>query len=158
VLESQTTARGRIDAVLAGRGHDASLYVSLQRRPREDGELTIVLAMPVRAVEGIVEGLEVDVVCEEPGCRIFLEGGDPLGKTQSFDCGVTASMGENTCRWVGTIDPPDGEACDDKMTRRGTMQFHRLRIIVPVEQSFARIGLKAVRINGDVRKVLTGLA
>lgn len=152
VLASQSTPRGRIDSVLAGRDENASLYLSVQRRRDEEGPLTIVLAMPVRAVEGVVEGLEIDVVCEEPGCRLFLEGGDPLGQTRSFDCGVAEGAGRVTCRWVGEITPQEGAP------ERGTMQFHRIRLVIPAELEFARLGLMSVRVLGDVHPVLTGLA
>jgi len=156
VLASQSTARGRIDTVLAGRGEDESLYVSLQRRPDEQGDVTLVMAMPVRAVEGVVEGVEIDVISEAPGWRLFLEGGDPLGESRSFDCGAVEAMGRATCRWRGTLEPTQQAGADAR--QRGTMQFHRLRIVIPPELEFARFGLVCVRVLGDVRPVSAGLA
>jgi len=145
IFESHTTAKGQV-AVQTERD-DAGSFLRIAYQWKEDDadEVTIVLALPIVAVDGRPRQLLLDVLGEADGSHLHLEYTDGRGGQLVLPMGNVDFKGWRTLRInVSKFVSP--------------LQFHRLRITSDRSTSTVQIGLRALTLTGSVRVVPAGIA
>ena len=145
VFESHTTVKGPV-AVHADRDDAGGfLRIAYQWQDADPDEGTIVLALPLIAVDGSPRQLLLEVLGDAGPWRLTLEGMDANGGGALFSFGVIDLEGGCTLR-------------ADASQSIAPLQFHRLRLTVPLASAVVRLGLRSVSLTGAVRLVPPGLA
>jgi len=145
VMESHTTAQGpvavRTDRDDAGR----FLRIAYQRQAADADEVTIVLALPLVAIDGRPRQLLLDVLGGSGVWGLQLEGMDGGGGPILFSFGVAEFEGWGTLRTEARqVATP--------------VQFHRLRLISAGSSASPDLGLRLLSVTGAVRLVPPGIA
>jgi hypothetical protein len=160
VLESRTNVRGAVTTHVAGEGEAARLQVNVRRHAGDPPDATVVLALPLAAIGGQPERLELRIAGDGSGCGLFVDATDARG------CGFTYSLGR--------VDFTGLRACsvdirlpsewwkrprnDDTQIVSPPVQLHRLGIAAGAGDMDIGIGLVALSVTGDVHLALPGIA
>ena len=139
VIGSLSSAGAAVETSLAGAGESAHLVVKIARRVGTTGPLDVGIALPPRAVIGVVERLTLDVVMGHGVCRIGLDIEDGTTGPQRLTFDAADLRGLGSC----TID------LQDRAVR--TVQCHRITIMMDELCDAVRLGLVALSFSGDAR-------
>lgn len=146
VFESHTTVKGPV-AVHVDRD-DAGDFIRIihpwQDTEAEADEVTIVLALPIVAVDGRPRQLLLDVFGDAGGCHLHLEGMDGRGNLLVLPLGLVDFAGWRTL-------------CADATKLESPVQFHRLRLTTARSSSAVHIGVRSLSLTGDVRVTAAGI-
>ena len=145
VFVSHTTVKGPVTVQADRDAAGGFLRIAYQRQDADLNEGTIVLALPLMAVDGNPRQLLFEVLGDAGPWRLTLEGMDANGGRVLFSFGVVDL--ERRC--VLRAD------ASQSIT---PLQFHRLRLAVPFSSAVVRLGLRSVFLTGAVRLVPPGLA
>ncbi len=166
LLETETTARGPVTLCVEG-GRDRSakmisafLRIALQRRTSDPPEITVVIGLPLIAIDGNPERLLLDVLGDASGCRLFVEGGDARGWGFCYSLGEVDFTGWREC-WAEVQRPTKywGQ-CKEEGRGGVVMPLQPFRVGIRLSERCRKIdvGLGALRVTGDVRLVAPGIA
>jgi len=97
VLESYTTVRGPVRTRIDGKGDEAFLLVTADLCADEPADSVVVIALPLLAVDGRPERLELALVCDQRGCAVFLDAMDATGTGLTYSFGTIDFTGAGTC-------------------------------------------------------------
>lgn len=144
VFESHTTAKGPVE-IHADRDEAGDfLRITYQRQAANSGEVTIVLALPIVAVDGRPRKLLLDVLGDAGGCRLHLEGLDARGSLLVLSFGLVDFAGWRTLRAdASQFVPP--------------VQFHRFRLTTASSSHAVRLGVRSLSLTGEVRVAAAGI-
>jgi len=173
VFESHTTAKGPVAIRADGDEAGGFLRIDYRRHEADPDEITIVLALPLVAVDGRLRKLLLDVFGDAGDCHLHLEGmdgrGDLLGVR--FGLAMRAKSSPQRSRALGlTAGWRTLRADASKLVP--PVQFHRLRVSSrpreawgevgtgtrPAESALVRLGLRTLSITGEVRFPAKGIA
>lgn len=157
VFESHTKASGAV-AVLTDRddaGH--FLRIVYERQAADADEFTIVLALPLIAVDccrsvaesradvAVKRQFLLDACGDASGCHLHLEGMDGRGNPLPLAFGPIDFAGWRTLRADGSrLVPP--------------VQFHRLCLTAARSTTAVHVGVRTLSLTGDVRAAVDGIA
>ncbi|UCE60096.1 MAG: hypothetical protein JSU63_21960 [Phycisphaerales bacterium] len=160
VLDSYTTARGVISSHVEDRGDGSVLRICLARHPDEVPDTVIVLALPLVAVDGEPERLELTVHGDGSRCRLSIDASDARGIGFSYSFGQVDFMGKRTCR--ADVCKPDEvwDECQHNHRPQVTppIQLLRLRIHFNRSAAQASVGLVALSVTGNAHRGASGIA
>jgi hypothetical protein len=144
VFESHTTAKGPV-TVQADRDDAGSfLRITYQPQAAYGDEVTIVLALPIVAVDGRPQKFLLDVFGDASGCHFYLEGMDASGSPPLLSFGLVDFIGWRTLRAdASKLAPP--------------VQFHRLRLTTAPSTHAVRLGVRSLSVTGEVRIATAGI-
>jgi len=143
VFESHTTAKGPV-TVHADRDEIGDfIRIVYQRHEADPNEVSIVLALPLVAVDGRPRQLLLDVFGDASGCHLHLEGMDASGSLLVLPFGLVDFTGWRTLRAdASKLVPP--------------VQFFRLRADITAASAPVRLGIRSLSLTGEVRVTAAG--
>ena len=151
---------GCVDFQVQRHGGESVLRVALQRHVDDTKEVKVVFALPLIAVDGLVEEFLLDIVGDASGCELFLEAGDARGWGFAYSFGRVDLKGECTC---STDAQRPGEYWGARK-EEGTpgivppVQPYRLTIVMDAACGGFDLALRALRVTGQVRLAPPGIA
>lgn len=160
LLKSQTTARGPVTIRVDCQGNDMFLRVTVTRQQDDPPEITVVIALPLLAVDGKPEEFLLNVLGDASGCRIFAEAGDAHGWGFAYSFGSVDFSDWRTC-------PADARSPSEYWGEReksGTpgivppVQLFKLGLLMSETCRTIDIGLGKLSVTGDVRIAPPGIA
>ncbi len=156
LLETYSRAEGDVRIRMVGGGEAAAyLHVGYTRVSGDAGEVVITLGLPLVGIAGALERIMLDVIGDESGCVLHLEGSDVRGRVLNYVLGSVGFVGPGTCgadarkpaeSWGTEMGGGDSPVC-----------FHRLRLVLGAGCRKIDVGLVALRVGGVVRFVPTGI-
>ena len=160
LLSTYTTARGPVSIRVVGESDDAALTLALGRHHDDPGEITVMLGLPLIAIEGRPERLELDLSGDLTGCRVFVEAADSCGVGITYTLGGEGGSGPRT--WSAKAQDPDeswGERHHGDLPGSALpLQFHRLGFALGPGCRGVDVRLTRLRVTGDVRLAGPGMA
>jgi hypothetical protein len=147
------------DPPVAG-GRSPFLRIALRRADDDPPEMIAVIALPLLAIDGNPTQLQLDVLGDASGCHLFIEAGDAVGAGFAYDLGSVDFVGWQTCRaevarpaecWAA----PGGGA---PSVFTPPLQPYRLGLTAGASCSRVDLGLAELRVSGEVRIALPGVA
>lgn len=145
VFESHTKAKGRVAVHVDRDDAGVFLRIAYERQAADADEVTIVLALPLVAVDGRPRQLLLELFGDAGGCHLHLESMDGRGSPLAMPFGVVDFDGWRTLRADGSkLAPP--------------IQLHRLRLTAAQGCASMNLGLRSLSMTGDVRVAAAGIA
>lgn len=160
LLKSQTTARGPVTVRVDCQDNDMFLRVTLTRQEDDPPEITVVIALPLLAVDGKLEEFLLDLLGDASGCRIFAEAGDTHGWGFTYSFGSVDFSGWRTCT-VNAQNPSEYWGEREKDGTPGVVppvQLFKLGLLMSESCRAIDIGLGKLSVTGDVRLAPPGIA
>jgi hypothetical protein len=160
VFESRTNVRGHVSLHLVSEGAVARLQVEIGRCTDDPPDATVVLALPLAAIGGQPERLELQVVGDGSGCGLFVDA------TDARACGFTYSLGAVDFTGLGTCSTDMRQPSEwwkrprnhDTQIVSPPVQLHHLGIAVGGGPTDIGIALVALSVTGDVHLAPPGIA
>ena len=160
LLETYSRAEGNVRIRRVGGGEAAAhLRVGYTRVSGDAGEVVITLGLPLVGIAGALERIMLDVVGDGSGGVLHLEASDVRGRVLNYVLGSVGFVGSGTCAadartpaesW-GTGMPSGAPPVTPPVC------FHRLRIVLGAGCRKIDVTLVALRVDGAVRFVPTGI-
>ena len=144
VFESHTQVKGVV-AVHADRDDAGDfLRIDYQRQAGYAGEDSIVLALPIVAVDGHLRKMLLDVFVGAGKCHFSIEVMDGRGNLFTVRFGAVDFGGWRTlCADASKLLPP--------------VQFLRLRADIAADSAPVRWALRSLSLTGEVRRLAAGI-
>ena len=159
LLKSYTTARGPVIIHVARDDDHTFLRISVTRQHDDPPRITVVLALPLLAVDGRPEEFLLDVLGDSSGCELLIDAGDAQGRGFAYSFGSADFSGWRTCR----TDVQSPSELWGEHERNGThrivppVQLYRLRIEADQSCDSANLGFRALYVTGDARLAPPGI-
>lgn len=163
VLESRTTVRGEVTIRIHPPSVDAdqaTLRITVPPQPIDLAEPTIVLALPLRAIDGEPRQLLLDLYGDAGGCRVWLEAGDATGLGLVYGLGTIHFAGWGTCTADAT-QPSERWGSQQHEGPTGVMlplHLYRLGFALQANREGMDIRLRTLGVSGDLRFAPSGIA
>lgn len=160
LLESETTARGLVAIRVDGIKPHSFLRIAMTRHSEDPPEITVLVALPLIAIDGKPQKLLLDVLGDAGGCHLFLEAGDAQGWGFAYSLGSVDFTGWRTCT-VDVQEPGEywGERREDATPGIiPPLQLYRLGLTMSERCRAVDVGLGALNVTGDVRLAPPGIA
>ena len=163
ILESKTTVRGpvamHVEPPSAGEGQ-ACLRITVAQQPAELAEPALVLALPVRALDGVPKHFLLAVCGDASGGRIRLEAADATGVSLVYAFGTLHFSGWRVCMADPTqpSNHSDGRHHEPVPVVTPPLHFHRLGFVLSDPETGIDIRLRTLGASGNVRLAAPGLA
>lgn len=143
VFESHTTAKGPVTVCADRDDAGGFLRIAYQRRDEDADGVTIVLALPLLAVDGRPKKLLLDVLGDAGGCHLHLEGMDACGNHIVLPFSLVDFTGWRTLRAdASKLEPP--------------VQIHRFRLTTAPSSHEVRLGIRSLSLTGEIRVAAAG--
>ena len=152
--------RGAATTHVEGEGETARLQVNVGRHASDPPDATVVLALPLAAIGGQPERLELQVAGDGSGCGLFIDATDARGCGFTYSLGRVDFTGLRTCS-VDMRQPSEWwkrPRNDDTQIVSPPVQLHRLGIAVGAGDVDIGFGLVALSVTGDVHLAPPGIA
>ena len=160
VLESYTTLRGPVTTRVEGRGNEAMLRVLVDPQQNEPDDATVVIGLPLVAVDGAPERLELTIDGDASRCQLLLDVTDGRGGGLTYSFGIVDFSCVRTCSvdvqrpvevWGGQYE---------RNPAKTTPPIHLLRLTIRVDTSRERVdvGLVTLAVTGEVWLAPPGIA
>ena len=160
LLSTFTTARNPVLLQIGGEGDEAGLNIGFERNADDEADIDIVLGLPLSGVDGAPRSLQLDLVGNLTGCRIFLEGMDSRGAGLTYALTDDRRPGRQV--WVAGIQhPSEYRGALPEMESPPVLvplQFHRLSVTVGPKARGLDLRLLRLRVTGDIRLCPPGIA
>ncbi len=160
LLESYTTVRGSAVIRVEGRGDDAMLRVVVDPLENEPDDAAAVIALPLVAVDGLVERFELTVDGDASGCTLLLDAADACGSALTYTFGTVHFGGIRTC----SVDAGRALSAQggrhERSTAKITPPIHlcRLSIVLAPLSRGVDLGLVGLSVTGAIRLAPPGIA
>lgn len=163
VLESKTTTRGPVAMDVdppSASGDPPGLRIVVPRQPAEVVEPTVVLTLPVRAIDGKPRHFLLAVCGDASGCRVWLEGTDATGMGLAYTFGTVRFTGWRICTADAAQPEEHGSGREHEAAPAVTspLHFHRLGFALGANEKGMDIRLRTLGASGDVRLAVPGIA
>lgn len=163
VLESRTTAHGEVTVRAhppPADGDQATLRITVPPQPTDLVEPTVVLAMPLRAIDGKPRQFLLDVYGDASSCRIWLEAGDATGVGLVYGLGTIHFAGWGTCTADATQPSERWGPQQHEGPTGVTLPLHlyRLGFALGANREGLDIRLKTLSASGELRFAPSGIA
>lgn len=166
VLECETTLPGSLTLVAEGvtaggflrlrwrGGGDCTSHGDGERDRGGESLESIVIALPVVAIDGRPMKLLLEVLGDASGCEIAVDASDARGSRCRYSFGAVDFTGWRTC----PAECRDARRLDGGTDVESPIQFFQLRVTPPVQCNAVALGLGSLSVTGDVRLLPPGLA
>ncbi|HNQ23601.1 MAG TPA: hypothetical protein PKK06_10955 [Phycisphaerae bacterium] len=160
LLDDWTTARGLVERHIEDDAWGRLLCLTYAASLDDPSDAVLALALPVRAVSGGPEELQLAVLGDGHKWWFELQGWNADGQLMDWCWGTTACAGRQTCavavdtgtaRLVGSV--VTGAQCVTV-----PLEFYRLNIRPPAGVGKSRIGLRSLSVTGSAWPVPAGVA
>ena len=172
LLESVTTVPGRVTLETLSLAGRMCLRIRYQpaadHGPGSEGRpvghasepARIVVALPLVAIGGDPEQLELDVHGDASCCEIAIEAVDASMSRVCYSFGAVGFVGWRTCR-TDVLKPVERQASrgsDGATVVEPPIQFFQLRLTTPERYAAVDLCLASMAVTGRARVVPSGLA
>ena len=160
LVSSLTTVGKAVRLDIVAQATQRSLRIVTTGESTSDGERDIVLALPLLALSGAMEWIELEMSGATRALQVYIEGsdGDGVGLVWKLS-GEDRTTGRRVL--FGSVAAPqerwNQDGADHTAPIAPPLTFHRLRLTVPDSQS-VDIVLHELRLTGEVRTVPAGLS
>jgi hypothetical protein len=159
ILEAATSARGGVAIAGTSSWIGDGLRVQYRRVEKDPAEPRIVLSFLPFSVAGRIDQIELAIHGDGSGCELLVEGGDALGFGLIYCFGGVDFVGDGVLK-TRAITPHEirgPRASAGSPTLVPPLELCRLVIHLPEHCGGISIGLKHLRMAGQVRRVLSGI-
>ncbi|MGB2984848.1 MAG: hypothetical protein WBE26_03115 [Phycisphaerae bacterium] len=130
------------------------------RQERDPAEVTVVIMLPLVAIDGDPQQLLLDVLGDASGCDLIVEAGDAQGWGFGYSFGSVNVSGWHTCS-ANVQKPSEFWGARQQGDVSGVVppvQLFRLRLSMSESCEGVDIGFGALSVTGDVRLAPPGIA
>ncbi|MCH8149073.1 MAG: hypothetical protein IH987_14005 [Planctomycetes bacterium] len=159
LVASLTTTCRDIRLEIVTDATQRSLRIVTSGDESSDAEGAIVLALPLKGVDGAPEGIELEVTGDTRPLQVYIEGSDVAGQGLIWRLSGLERAGRHILRALADkpCDRWDQDDGDSRMAVAPPLTFHRLRLTVS-HPHIVDIELHELRVTGNVHLVPSGLS
>lgn len=160
LVSSLTTVGRAVGTEVVADGTRKSLRIVTKSGRRLDGESDIVLALPLHALSGVMERIELEMSGATRGLQVYIEGsdGDGVGLVWKLsDQDRTTGRRVLAGLVAASQDRWDKDGGDRKRAVAPPLTFHRLRLTMS-DAPTVDIVLHELRLTGNVCTAPAGLS
>ena len=158
ILATFSTANVRAESRVEGQGKDAGLHITWARQPGDPAEVMVAIGLPLLAIGGEVQRLDLELDGDLRNCRVILAATDPSVAEFYYHLQSSAKRGRHTWSTDGLHAGTREDEPGNDVAVSPPVQPQRLSIVVGPERRMLEVQLLCLRATGNVRLVPAGIA